>query len=249
MNKLAEMSVDVVVITKNSERILRECLASVYENVPVHRLIIVDGYSTDATLSIVKEFNEKYGNVVLIMDRGTRATARQKGIEEVKTDWFMFVDSDVILCDKWFKMAEGFIKEDVGAIWGIEIWSVLKNAKTLKLFERVTMKIFEKKGGTHDLLVRRKAVEGIRIPPHLHTYEDAYIKSWICKKGYKVIPAYEPYCIHYRPEDVWTIKKSVALIVGDTKYAIRNPQLLLSFAFYAAIVLHQNIIRRVKVKR
>jgi len=246
---LTNMSVDVVVLTKNSERVLRECLSSVYESVPVNRLIIVDGNSTDATLTIVKNFNEKYGNVVLIKDKGTRGTARQKGIREVKTDWFMFVDSDVILCNKWFKKAEGFIKEDVGAIWGIEIWSVLKNSTILKLFERVTMKIFEKKGGTHDLLVRREAVEDIRIPPHLHTYEDSYIKSWICKKGYKVIPAYEPYCVHYRPEDVWTIKKSVALIVGDTKYAVRHPQLLLSFVFYAAIVLHQNVLRNVKAKR
>jgi len=246
---LTKTSVDVVVLTKNSERVLRECLKSVYENVPVNRLIIVDGYSTDATLTIVKEFNEKYGNVVLINDKGTRGTARQKGIREVKTDWFMFVDSDVILCKNWFKKAEVFIKEDVGAVWGIEIWSVLRNSRTLKLFERVTMKIFEKKGGTHDLLVRRKAVEDIRIPPHLHTYEDRYIKSWICKKGYKIIPAYEPYCIHYRPEDVWTIKKSVSLIANEIKFAIRNPQLLLSFAFYAAIVLHQNALRHVKTRQ
>jgi len=245
---LTNMGVDVVVLTKNSERVLRECLASVYENVPVDRLIIVDGHSTDATLTIVKEFNEKYRNVVLIKDKGTRGTARQKGIREVKTDWFMFVDSDVVLCNKWFKKAEKLTKDGVGAIWGIEIWSVLKNAKILKLFERVTMKIFGKKGGTHDLLVRREAVEDICIPPHLHTYEDSYIKSWICKKGYEIIPAYEPYCIHYRPEDVWTIKKSVALIASDVKFAIRHPQLLLSFAFYAAIVLHQNVLRSVKAK-
>ncbi|MGB9693798.1 MAG: glycosyltransferase family 2 protein [Fervidobacterium sp.] len=240
------MSVDVVVLTKNSERMLRECLTSVYENVPVNRLIIVDGYSTDATLTIVKEFNEKYGNVVIVKDKGTRGTARQKGIREVKTDWFMFVDSDVILCKDWFKKAEAFIKENVGAVWGIEIWSVLKNSKMLKLFERITMKIFEKKGGTHDLLVRRKAVEDICIPPHLHTYEDRYIKKWICKKGYEIIPAYDPYCIHYRPENVWTIRKSVSLIADEIRLAIRNPQLLLSFAVYAAIVLHQNALRRAK---
>ncbi len=243
------MCVDVVVLTKNSERVLRECLASIYENVPVNRLIIVDGHSTDATLTIVKEFNQKHGNVVLIKDEGTRGTARQKGIREVKTDWFMFVDSDVILCNKWFKKAEELIKNGVGAVWGIEIWSVLKNTKILKLFERVTMKIFEKKGGTHDLLVRREAVEDIRIPPNLHTYEDSCIKSWIRKKGYEVIPAYEPYCMHYRPEDVWTIKKSVALIAGDAKFAIRHPQLILSFAFYAVIVLYQNVLRNVKAKR
>jgi glycosyltransferase involved in cell wall biosynthesis len=212
-------------------------------------LIIVDGYSTDATLEIVKQFQEKYGNVILIQEKGTRGSARQKAISNVKTDWFMFVDSDVILCRGWFAKAKKRIEDNVGAIWGMEIWSVLKNSKVLGLFQRVTMKIFEERGGTHDLLMRRKAVEDINIPFHLHTYEDSYIKSWICKKGYNVIPVYDPYCIHYRPEDVWTFKQSVSLVAGDLKFAIRYPQLFLSYAFYAAIVLQQNLLRSLKLSK
>jgi len=38
----------------------------------------------------------------------------------------------------------------VGAIWGIEVWSTIKNPKTLKLFLTTTRKIFEVRGGTHD---------------------------------------------------------------------------------------------------
>ena len=79
------MDVDVVIITKNSERMLNECLNSVYKNVPVNHLIVVDGYSTDKTLDIVRLFQKKHGNVLLIPDKGTRATARQKGIDHVKT--------------------------------------------------------------------------------------------------------------------------------------------------------------------
>jgi len=240
------MRIDIIVLTRNSERILRKCLVSIYENVPVNKLIVVDGYSTDATLKIVEAFQKKYGNVVLIQGKGTRGSARQKGIQKVETDWFMFVDSDVILCDAWFTKAKELVKDDVGAIWGMEIWSVMRNMKILKLFERVTMKIFEKRGGTHDLLVRRKAIEGIHIPSHLHTYEDAYIRSWICRNGYRVVPTYEPYCIHYRPEIVWTIKESIKLIANDLKFAIRHPQLLLSYAFYTAIVLHQNMLHNIK---
>jgi glycosyltransferase involved in cell wall biosynthesis len=91
------MDIDVVIITRNSERMLGECLKSVYANVQVNRLIIVDGYSTDKTLQIVREFQEKHGNVLVIHDRGTRATARQKGIDNVKTEWFLFVDSDAMV--------------------------------------------------------------------------------------------------------------------------------------------------------
>jgi hypothetical protein len=44
------------------------------------------------------------------------------------------------------------------------------------------MKIFEKRGGTHDILIRRRTVEKIKIPYQLHTYEDAFIKDWIEQK-------------------------------------------------------------------
>lgn len=240
------MKVDVVVLTKNSEKTLRKCLESIYNNVPVNRLVVVDGHSTDGTLGIIRTFNEKHHNVVFLSEKGTRGKARQKAIEAVKTEWFMFVDSDVVLCNGWFKKAKRLMRDNVGAIWGIEVWSVLKNMTVLKLFERITMKIFGKRGGTHDLLVRHKAVKGIHIPPNLHVYEDAYIKWWIYKKGYKVVSVYEPYCIHYRPTIVWTIKKSVSLIANELKFAIRYPQLLFSYAFYAAIVIYQNLLQNIK---
>ena len=245
---MADEKVDVVMLTKNSERMLKECLASVYKNIPVNNLVVVDGYSVDSTLKILEQFQKKYGNVVLIQDGGTRGRARQKAISRVGTDWFMFVDSDVILSDGWFEKAKELMKKDVGAIWGMEIWSAIKEMRILGLFERVNMKIFQERGGTHDLLVRRKAIEEISIPPHLNTYEDAYIKSWIRKKGYEVVAVYEPYCIHYRPETVWTLRGSVSLIVSDLKFAVRYPQLLLAYAIFSAIVLHQGLSRDIKTR-
>ena len=230
--------IDVAILTMNSEKMLRECINSVYSNVPVNNLIIVNGHSTDATADIVKEFQEQHGNVIFIQEKGTRGSARQTAIQQVNTDWFMFVDSDVTLSKNWFAEAEKLIKDNVGAIWGIEIWSVLKGKMVVRLFERVTLKIFDKRGGTHDTLIRRKTIEGINIPTVLHTYEDAYIKSWIEKKGYKVLGVYEPYCIHYRSEQVWTARKHVEFMMSDLKYAIRRPILLLSYAFYSIIVIY-----------
>jgi glycosyltransferase involved in cell wall biosynthesis len=229
-------SIDVALLTLNSDRKLRECLDSVYQNVPVNRLIVVDGFSTDRTIPIIEEYNAKYGNVVIVQEKGTRGSARQTAIELVETEWFMFVDSDVVLSKNWFTEAWKLVGEDVGAVWGIEIWSVLRDSDVLPIFERITIKIFEKRGGTHDLLVRRKAVEGINIPFELHTYEDGYIKKWIEKSGYKVLGVYAPYCMHYRPEAIWTVEKHVGFAVSDLKYAIKRPTLLLSYGFYSAIV-------------
>jgi glycosyltransferase involved in cell wall biosynthesis len=243
------MKVDVVVLTKNSEKTLTRCLNSIYKNVPINKLIIVDGYSTDKTSRIIDKFRKRFHNVIFLREKGTRGKARQTAIEKVTTEWFMFVDSDVVLCNSWFNKAKKFIKSNVGAIWGIEVWSVLRNLTVLKLFERITMKIFGKRGGTHDLLVRYNAIKDISIPPNLHVYEDAYIKSWICEKGFNIVTAYDPYCIHYRPPIVWTIKKSISLIANELKFAIRYPQLLLSYAFYAAIVLYQNMLHNIESSR
>ncbi len=237
--------IDVAILTMNSERMLRECINSVYRNIPVKNLIIIDGYSTDNTAKIVREFQEKYGNVTFVQQKGTRGTARQKAIQMVKSDWFMFVDSDVLLSKNWFAEAEKLLKDDVGAVWGIEIWSVLRESKKLLwLFERVTMKIFEKRGGTHDTLIRRRTVEDINIPFKLHTYEDGYIKDWIEKKGYKVIGVYDPYCIHFRPDEVWTTRKHIEFMVSDLKYAVHRPKLILSYGFYAAIVIFQIVLSK-----
>lgn len=242
--------VDVVMLTKNSERMLEKCLNSVYENVPVNRLIIVDGYSTDSTLDIAKKFQEKYGNVVLIMDNGTRGSARMKGIREVKTDWFIFVDSDVTLCNGWYEKARKFVDNAVGAVWGIEIWEGIRNPKTLKLFLKITRKIFELRGGTHDLLVRYDAIKDIEIPEDLHVFEDMFIKEWIEKKGYKVVTTYDPYCIHYRPPETWTIKGSIRILADNLRFgSLRKlPKLFIAYAFYTVYVLYRSLSQKINRK-
>jgi glycosyltransferase involved in cell wall biosynthesis len=233
--------VDVVLLTKNSEKVLERCLTSVYQNVPVGRLIVVDGYSEDGTLGILHRFNKKFHNVKVISDRGTRATARQKGIQNVKTKWFMFVDSDVVLCRDWYKKALKHVDKNVGAVWGIEVWSTIRSQATLKMFLWITRKIFELRGGTHDTLVRTELVKDIKIPEDLHVFEDAYIKDWINKKGYATVPCYDPYCIHFRPENVWTLKGSLSIIVDAIRFG--SPRLIgklvLAYGFYTVYSVYQ----------
>jgi len=244
------MRVDVITITKNSERMLNECLKAVYENVPINRLIVVDGYSTDRTLEIVGEFKEKHGNVLVIQDRGTRATARQKGIDNVETEWFMFVDSDAVLCKDWFRKAEKHLGQNVGAVWGIEVWSTIKNPAILKMFLWITRKIFDLRGGTHDTLIRTDIVRDIKIPKVLHVFEDTYIKDWITSKGYKLVACYDPYCVHYRPASVWTIRGSLNIIADAIRAGRLTLLVKLAFAygFYTAYSMYQfyaaNIRRR-----
>ncbi|MCW4017973.1 MAG: glycosyltransferase family 2 protein [Candidatus Bathyarchaeota archaeon] len=148
-------AIDVVVLTKNSEHLLDKCLASIYQNVPVNKLVIVDGFSTDKTLKIIDDFNRKYGNVKIIKVNGSRAKAREKGIAEITTDWFLFADSDVILSKNWYKKAQQNIQPDVGAVWGVNI-DVIPDVTyngVLRLQTLIAHECFRLRGGTHDTLL------------------------------------------------------------------------------------------------
>ncbi|MEM3881411.1 MAG: glycosyltransferase family 2 protein [Candidatus Bathyarchaeia archaeon] len=233
-------AIDVVVLTKNSEHLLDRCLASVYRNVPVKNLIVVDGFSTDRTLKIVEEFNRQHGNVKVIAVEGSRARAREKGLRQITTDWFMFVDSDVILSKDWFRKAERHLAADVGAVWGVNIDVIpnMKDKRILKLQSLIARQCFSLRGGMHDTLIRRETVEDIHIPEQLHAYEDAYIINWIKAKGYKIVVGDEIFCLHFKPPANWSLQNGVSQAIVDFRCGVLYSHLY-SYIFYYPIFMIQ----------
>ncbi|MGD0406380.1 MAG: glycosyltransferase family 2 protein [Candidatus Bathyarchaeia archaeon] len=232
--------VDVVLLTKNSEHLLSKCLTSIYQNVPVKNLIVIDGFSTDRTLQILDKFNEKYGNISLFQMKGSRAKARTEGIRRVSTDWFMFVDSDVLLCKDWYKKAQADLASGVGAVWGLNIDVIpnVKDKRILKLQSLIARQCFYLRGGMHDTLILRKAVEGIRIPEQLHAYEDAFIVQWIEKHGYKVSVGSDIYCLHYKPPTNWNLKNGFAQAIVEFKCGLVYSHLYKYMVFYPVFLLY-----------
>jgi glycosyltransferase involved in cell wall biosynthesis len=226
-------AIDVVVLTRNSEHLLAKCLASIYENVPVKNLIVIDGFSTDGTLKIIDEINKKHGNIEVLRVNGSRAKAREKAIRQVSTEWFMFVDSDVILSQDWFKKAEKNIKPDVGAVWGVNIDVIpnLKDKRFIKLQSLIARQCFNLRGGTHDTLIRREAVQDIKIPEQLHAYEDAYIINWIKDKGYKAVIGDDVYCLHFKPPTNWNLENAVSQAILEFRCGIVYSHMYV-YAFY-----------------
>lgn len=201
--------IDVVLITKNAythSKMFKNVLDTLYREVPVSKLIIIDAYSTDLTIPTVLQ----YPNVFLCQMKGNRAVARQKGIELVETDWFLFLDDDVLLCPNWFTKASKYMKDPlVGLIWG---WDKITDPtarniiKTICFLRKKTeyalqYKMFQERGGTHDTLIRLQAVKNIQIPLELHVYEDKFIKTFVQQKGYKTIVPKEIWCYHITTKD------------------------------------------------
>lgn len=213
-------AIDVVVLTRNSGHLLEKCLEAIYGNLPVQTLIVVDGFSNDSTLRILDRFKRKWGHVKVLQVNGSRARAREEGIRQVRTDWFMFVDSDVILSRDWFEKAKKSIAAKVGAVWGVNIDvipNVSKDKRFVKLQSIVARQCFSLRGGMHDTLIRREAVAGIEIPEELHAYEDSFIKRWIEKKGYQVVVGDEIFCLHFKPPDNWNLGNGIAQAVLELK--------------------------------
>jgi glycosyltransferase involved in cell wall biosynthesis len=232
--------VDVVLLTKNSEHLLGKCLTSIYQNVPIKNLIVIDGFSTDRTLEILEKFNRKYANVLLFQIDGSRAKARTEGIRRVSTGWFMFVDSDVVLCKDWFKKAQADLANGVGAVWGLNVDVIpnVKDKRILKLQSLIARQCFNLRGGMHDTLVLRKAVKGIRIPEQLHAYEDAYIIRWIEKHGYKAVVGSNVYCLHYKPPDSWNVKNGISQAIVEFKCGLVYSHLFEYMIFYPVFMLY-----------
>ena len=237
------MQVDVVLLTKNSEHLLCKCLTSVYQNVPIKNLIVIDGFSTDRTVEILEKFNRKFGNVSLVQMHGSRAKARTEGIRRVSTEWFMFVDSDVLLCKDWFKKAQADLADGVGAVWGlnVDVLPNVTNKRILKFQSLIARQCFKLRGGMHDTLILHKAVEGIRIPEQLHAYEDAYIVRWVEDHGYKAVVGTDVYCLHYKPPENWHLQNGIAQAIVEFRCGLVYSHLFEYMIFYPVFMLYWSL--------
>jgi len=88
--------VSVIIVTFNAERFIENAILSVlnqsYKNI---ELLIVDGNSTDGTISIIKKYNDKL-NYISEPDKGIY-DAMNKGWKLATYDWILYLGADDIL--------------------------------------------------------------------------------------------------------------------------------------------------------
>lgn len=89
-------NLSVVIPVYNVEQYLRQCLDSlgVLGREDIEVLLVNDG-STDGSRDICAEYQERYGNVIVIdKENGGLSDARNKGTEVARGDYICYVDSD-----------------------------------------------------------------------------------------------------------------------------------------------------------
>lgn len=88
------LPVSVIIITKDAEDTLDECLSAIQENKPAE-IIVVDGRSTDRTVEIARKYTPR----VYSDGGGGKSGARQLGAEQATQEYIAYVDADVFLTD------------------------------------------------------------------------------------------------------------------------------------------------------
>ena len=101
MNKnFTDKQISVIVPCYNVEKYIEQCLQSIMnQTIGIHnmKVILVDDASTDSTLSYLLKYEELFPQSIEIiaLDKNCgQANARNIGMDEVKTEYFAFVDAD-----------------------------------------------------------------------------------------------------------------------------------------------------------
>jgi hypothetical protein len=134
-----------------------------------------------------------------------RGRSRQNLVEQVSTDCFAFVDTDVVLTPSWFGDVASAMKEGVGAVEGRQVVGTgNKDAdNVLSAMESLNRALGRKspldtidRAFTGATLLRTKAVKGVRFPS-IHYYEDDWLRLFLERRGYRWVRTSTPNYYHH----------------------------------------------------
>jgi len=213
-----KIKISIVVLTKNEEQNIENCLASLYNQKNFRKneyeVIVVDGYSTDNTLSLASKFPVK----IFLENRNTFGYARNIGIKQAKGDVIIFMSADSIAspellskCYKTFKdKTMVCVMGEVKPLKGETIWARIRskrmkiNALQLKHKKHITWREFSTK-----LAAFRKEIFRMTgfFNEQLPATEDKELAFRLEENGFKILYNPEIICYHLPEDNIFTIIK------------------------------------------
>jgi glycosyltransferase involved in cell wall biosynthesis len=189
--------VSVIVLTKNSERVLDDCLKSIALNEPAE-IIVIDGNSSDRTL----EISRKYTGKIYERVKGI-ASARQLGAEMATRAILAYVDSDVILPEDFLERT--LLERKQNGYQGIEGQiETYGNTSYWQWGEDQCRKMYNKPGestwvGTRATIFDRDVILKFKFDPLFKGSSDSDLSYRLRKAGYKLGRA-SAQCYHWHRE-------------------------------------------------
>ncbi len=92
----------------NAEATIEKCVSSVMkQNIDLFEIILIDDGSNDGTLNVIKQLAKRHACIRFFSqsNRGVAAT-RNFALSQIRTDYFIFLDSDDYIDDDFLKQVE-----------------------------------------------------------------------------------------------------------------------------------------------
>ncbi len=232
-----EEEIDVIIPIINTNELFEKNLFSIYREIPVNRLIIGNGGSTDDSLQILKKFPR-----VKIIDQTNHKTLGyciSELISLVEKKWFIYLHSDVYLpeqwydkmkkkCDKydWFESDSRnttLIYYDPGQKYAKRPYSGGQMGKK-EIFKKIIPKIEDDYLYRNEDFIFKEMIthEGFKYGRVL----DTYLYHQIMKKKGEFVPDFKKVVIRRIYDKQWEIDMYLKQLKGFIKYSYPKPYLI-----------------------
>lgn len=202
------MFIDIVMCTWNSNSaVFQKVIKRICNFVDLHHLIVVDRFSGDGTLEVIKKIVPEEKLIIVKADCDL-AEARYVGIQQVDTPLFAFIDSDVIIPIDWQRSVEWWMRiKRIGAV-GLPLCGkrrlqkgvrIIKPYSNINPHEIVNRGLFyTTRGYTFATMIRTSLIIDWKPPQNLSALEDFSLSQHITSKGFLWIELPEPCCHHLK---------------------------------------------------
>ncbi len=130
--------ISLIIPTYNCEKFIEKALRSVInQSYNCYEIIIIDDFSQDKTLQIIKNFKKKYNNILIFaLEKNLGVSfCRNYGISLAKGEYVSFLDPDDWLEEKTYYKTLKFIKQGIDVItFGVE-YDFFDNRESLKKYK------------------------------------------------------------------------------------------------------------------
>ena len=214
---LAPLPVSVVVVVKNMQETLEECLKSIRKNSPAE-IIVIDGNSKDRTVSIARENADK-----VYSDEGKGPSyAHQLGAETASQEFIAFVDGDVVLPENSLRI----MLEEIKTTRCGNIQARMIAASRGTYWERVqdwqqTLHESRMPGGLTAALLRRDLVLSVGFDCSNIHGEDFDFLSRLKKKGYEVSNS-KAFVYHHYRSNILEVIRAYRRVGDSSRMLIRK---------------------------
>ena len=175
-------NISFIIPIRNSIKTIENCLKSIYNQKTSlsYEVIIVDNGSTDGSFQWLSSFCKNNEDFTLIKEENQGASyARNKGINFAKAEYIAFIDSDVVLDNRWLEEIYFYTKkENLDCAQGfIQRAPINKKSRLIDSYRRKNLNY-----STHNTGISLFNSKG-KARPFINTAACLYKKSTLNKAG------------------------------------------------------------------